>query len=189
MLHFPCWTTWGAKHRQLYLNALFKREGVPVRDLGAAMNYVGSELKRAVLVGPQSAPVVHRGSSRAPSENVSAARRAGLRDACILHLTRKVPKLYTADWVVRRMLASATDVLTCDRNASSERRGAAGAVERRALRARLPKPLPSGKYELGKVLCADEPPPCGLQPWARAGAGVRGSGSSSATRRATSSAS
>jgi lipopolysaccharide biosynthesis glycosyltransferase len=36
---------------QLYLNALFKRAGARVCDLGAAFNFVGSELRRALVVG------------------------------------------------------------------------------------------------------------------------------------------
>ena len=47
----------------------------------------------------------------------SSARRGALRDACVAHLTRKVPKLYTADWLVHRSLAG-DDALQCARNGS-----------------------------------------------------------------------
>ena len=101
-----------------------------------------------------------------------ASRMLKLRHPGVLRLEQPLEETRThLALVTEPVFASAADVLTCSRNASRERRGAAGAVERRALRARLPKPLPSGKYELGKVLCADEPPPCGLQPWARRPAG------------------
>lgn len=157
---------------QLYLNALFKRENAQMKDIGAAMNYVGSELRRAVLrtTTSNAGSSAGRGGSVREGGNVSAIserRRVGLREACILHLTRKVPKLYVTDWVTQRMLSRQPDVLTCERNGTFERVGAAGAVERRALRSRLPKALAPGKYELGKVLCSGEPQPCGLQPWAR----------------------
>ena len=153
---------------QLYLNALFKREGARFLDLGGAFNYVGSELKRAVLLLGGSHTSRSSGGSGAGGVggNLSSARRMALRDACILHLTRKVPKLYTADWVARRALSSAADVLQCGPNATRENLGAAGAGERRrALRKRLPPALPAGKYSIGRVLCEGEPPPCAPQPW------------------------
>jgi len=57
-----------------------RREGLLLRDLGAQFNYVGSELRRAMLT-----------SSAAPrAEAELTHRRAGLADACFLHLTRKV---------------------------------------------------------------------------------------------------
>ena len=72
---------------QLYLNALMRRAAAPLVDVGMAFNYVGSELRRALVVSGDGSPL-H-----------AEPRRAALRDACALHLTRKVPKLYTVDWV------------------------------------------------------------------------------------------
>jgi hypothetical protein len=146
---------------QLYLNALLKRDGGDaLHDLGAAFNYVGSELRRA-LVTTGGATAASAPASRAQA----ARRRVGLRDACMLHLTRKVPKLYTADWVARRALSADADVLQCARNASWQPSAAAAEERRRSLLARLPKPLPAGKYAIGAVLCQGETPPCALQPW------------------------
>lgn len=130
---------------QLYLNAILKRAGAPLHDLGAAFNYVGSEFRRAVTT-------------------TSSSRRSALRDACIFHLTRKVPKLYTADWVAHRSLGNEADVLTCARNLS-EPREKLESVRRQILR-RLPK-LDTRKYDMGVEICKGEPMGCAMQPWAR----------------------
>ena len=138
---------------QLYLNALVRREQVTLRDLGAPFNYVGSELRRALVT---------TGSASPPSSAEMARRRSALRDACVLHLTRKLPKLYTADWVARRALAPAADVLQCTANASWPPKANAW---RRQLLARLPPSL-AHKYDFGAELCKGEPPPCALRSWA-----------------------
>lgn len=141
---------------QLYLNALFKRAGARVCDLGAAFNFVGSELRRALVVG---------GGSEAAGVAIGR-RRAAVSAACMLHLTRKVPKLYTADWVARRSLSRSADVLQCDANASHARRSThETGRRRRALLTSLPKPMPAGKYDIGTVLCQGQPSTCRLQPW------------------------
>ena len=128
------------------------------------MNYVGSELRRALLASGSSSGGGGGGSGG--SAGAAMRRRAALRDACLLHLTRKVPKLYTADWVARRALTTkAADVLQCTRNASWPPSARARAERRRTLLASLPQPLPAGKYEIGKVMCQGELPPCGLQAW------------------------
>ena len=127
---------------QLYLNALINRANATLLDLGAPFNYVGSELRRAVVT-----------SAAMSSSSASEARRAALRSACILHLTRKVPKLYTADWAARRALGPPADVLACALNATRPH-GRAAAAARRALLARLPS-LTSA-YDIGAELCRGE---------------------------------
>ena len=145
---------------QLYLNALLRRSSRSLLDLGPSFNYVGSELRRA-LVSTGAAPASH-GAGTA----LVAKRRASLRDACALHLTRKVPKLYTVDWVARRALRRKhADVLQCSSNASWPSRREEREQRKRSMLTKLPKPLPPGKYEIGKVLCQGEEGPCSLQPW------------------------
>ncbi len=141
---------------QLYLNALFKRAGARVLDLGAAFNFVGSELRRALVVGGGSGPA-----------GAAIDRwRMAVRAACMLHLTRKVPKLYTADWVARRSLSRAADVLQCDGNASHAHSSSPNkAWQRGGLVAKLPKSMAAKKYDIGTVLCEGQPSPCQLQPW------------------------
>ena len=145
---------------QLYLNALLRREGGRLEDLGPAFNFVGSELRRAMVstAAASEAPPAERSA-------LAARRRNALRDACVLHLTRKVPKLYTVDWVARRALGSAADVLQCGPNASWPPTAEKAAERRRSLLARLPSPMPPGKYEIGQVLCEGEKSGCALQPW------------------------
>jgi len=128
---------------QLFLNAAARRERLCVRELGPAFNYVGSELRRALIKPP------------------SAARRGALRDACVAHLTRKVPKLYTADWLVHRSLAG-DDALQCTRNGSepSDRHW------RRAMLGRMPDL--GHKYSFEEELCRGQSGACALQPWAAA---------------------
>jgi hypothetical protein len=138
---------------QLYLNALLKREGGMVHDLGASFNFVGSEFRRALVTSTSSLQADHHPSRQ---------RRAALRHACLLHLTRKVPKLYVADWVTHRSLSPNADVLQCTRNASSSARD--GSWKRR-VRSHLPSPLPPDKYDIRAELCRGEPQPCELQPW------------------------
>ena len=150
---------------QLYLNALLVRDaGGALMDLGPAFNYVGSELRRALVNTPTSTT----------SDTLAAQRRAALRAACVLHLTRKVPKLYTVDWAARRALSGGArgDVLQCSINASWPSSAGARAARRRALRAKLPKPLPPGKYDIGQVLCQGEAQGCALFPWVAAGGSV-----------------
>jgi len=135
---------------QLYFNALVRRGRLCLHDLGSAFNYVGSELRRA-LVAPSAA------ESRAPETARAAGRRATLRDACVLHLTRKVPKLYTADWVAQRALRT-RDVLQCGANASWPR-----GRWRKELLAKMP-PL-AGKYDIGREMCDRQPAGCTPLPW------------------------
>ena len=159
--HLPALRTWQREPRlecrvlcdQLYFNALSRRgTGLCLHDLGAAFNFVGSEVRRA-LVAPTPA------AARAPEQPSAAARRAALRAACVLHLTRKVPKLYTADWVARRALGGQRDVLQCSVNASWPR-----GRWRRSLLARLP-PSTTIKYDIGHVMCDLQPQGCTLLPW------------------------
>ena len=104
-------------------------------------------------------------------------RRQGLRSACMLHLTRKVPKFYVADWVARRSLSSRHhDVLQCttaelhDAAASGDRinelHASLNASWRRRVRAALPRALAADAYNIGRELCKGQPRPCQLQPWA-----------------------
>ena len=88
----------------------------------------------------------------------------------MLHLTRKVPKLYTADWVARRALGPRADVLQCTRNGSAPN----DAGWRLKLADRLP--APHERYDIGVELCRTggsgtkkkgapaPPPPCTLLP-------------------------
>ena len=156
--HLPLLASW---HRetlecrvlcdQLYLNAVVQRAEARVHDLGAAFNYVGSELARAVTTSLKKA------SAQVAS---TEPRRAALRDACLLHLTRKVPKLYTADWVAHRSLGVASDVLQCSRNAS----WSPGEQWKRALLSQLPSL--GGKYDIRSELCGKAvSTSCVLQPW------------------------
>lgn len=133
---------------QLYLNGAARTNGFCVRDLGAAFNYVGSELRRALIKPP------------------SRTRLSALRDACVAHLTRKVPKLYTADWLVQRALRR-DDALHCARNASEPRRGWRG-----ELLAKLPSL--GHKYDIGKEMCSGQAEGCALQPWVTANASFAG---------------
>lgn len=139
---------------QLYLNAALRREGLAIHDWGATYNYVGSELRRAILSSEGAA-------ARSAAEQ--AHRRAGLADACFLHLTRKVPKAYTAHWALFRA-AHHRDVLQCRLNRTSE--GAPAYADRRvgaALGGQL------ARYDIERELCKgqEEPAFCRLQPWAR----------------------
>ena len=136
---------------QLYLNAVIRREGARVHDLGAAFNFVGSELVRAVTQTAGARP-----TATADPE----LRRSALRGACLLHLTRKVPKLYTADWVVHRALGSAADVLQCSDNAT----GPPNVALQKALLTKLPSL--GAHYEIGPLLCGHEPS-CAVYPWAQ----------------------
>ena len=81
------WTRWQLTCRvlcdQLFFNAA-PRARLRALPTSARTNYVGSELRRAL---------VRAGDGR-PAAADAARRRAALRDACVLHLTRKVPKLY-----------------------------------------------------------------------------------------------
>lgn len=141
---------------QLYLNALLRREHGQLLDLGASFNYVGSELRRALVTT----------GSRDAAAPLAEHRRSGLRDACALHLTRKVPKLYTVDWVARRALRRRhADVLQCARNASWPASRDERDERKHALLAQLPRPLPKAKYDIGQVLCQGESTPCALLPW------------------------
>ena len=125
---------------QLFFNAAAQRERACVHDLGQPFNYVGSELRRAVL-----APNRSGGGSAAAAAAAAAARRASLRRACAVHLTRKVPKLYTAHWVARRSLRDG-DVLACVDNASSP------ATPREMVRLMARLPNLEGKYRIEEVL-------------------------------------
>ena len=137
---------------QLFFNAAVRRAQLALHDLGATFNFVGSELRRA-LTGNISDPRWPRGSLAAQ------ARRAALRDACVLHLTRKIPKLYSAHWVAQRSLRS-RDVLQCGPNASWPR-----GRWRAPLLRRLP-PL-EHKYDIGKEMCTGQAAGCLLLPaWA-----------------------
>ena len=124
---------------------------------------MGSELRRAL---------VRAGDGR-PAAADAARRRAALRDACVLHLTRKVPKLYTADWVIHRALAR-RDVLQCARNATASAGGDGDVSAASVADAKLLSQLPTlaGKYDIGTELCAEvmkassgAPGSCVLQPW------------------------
>ena len=53
-------------------------------------------------------------------------------------------------------------MLQCSINASWPSSAGARAARRRALRAKLPKPLPPGKYDIGQVLCQGEAQGCAL---------------------------
>ena len=148
---------------QLYLNALLHRTaGMTLHDLGGDFNYVGSELTRAVTTS---------GTAGDSHREAAARRRVAVRDACLLHLTRKVPKLYTADWVTHRALSWPFDVLQCARNATPPRGSAARkaglsmpeADRRRAILARLPSV--GHKYEIGAQLCGKKDGCC-AQRWA-----------------------
>eukprot|EP00316_Scyphosphaera_apsteinii_P009859 CAMPEP_0119312418 /NCGR_PEP_ID=MMETSP1333-20130426/26370_1 /TAXON_ID=418940 /ORGANISM="Scyphosphaera apsteinii, Strain RCC1455" /LENGTH=255 /DNA_ID=CAMNT_0007317039 /DNA_START=334 /DNA_END=1102 /DNA_ORIENTATION=+ len=134
---------------QLFFNAMVKRAGVCVRHLGNAFNYVGSELRQALMT-----------SGEMPSTGKQRHLRRLLRDACVVHLTRKVPKLYSADWVVQRSLRS-LDVLLCAQNAT----WTISEAERQTLLDRLPSF--EGKYDLEQQLCAGQAPGCKLQPWVK----------------------
>lgn len=138
---------------QLYLNAALRRAGLALHDLGAPFNYVGSELRRAVL-----------SSAGAPARSAAeqARRRAGLADACFLHLTRKVPKAFTAHWALFRA-ARHGDVLQC----WSNRTGAATGYADRRVGAALGASL--ARYDIESELCKgqEELAACRLQPWAR----------------------
>ena len=136
---------------QLYFNAMQRRGALALHDLGAAFNFVGSELRRALVAASPDA-------ARARETADAVARRAALRDACVLHLTRKVPKLYTADWVAQRALRS-HDVLQCGTNASWPR----GRWKKALLGRMLPL---AGKYDIGKEMCDRQPAGCTLLPWA-----------------------
>lgn len=133
---------------QLYLNAVSLRDQLPLTDLGPSFNYVGSELRRAM-----TAPI---GRERGPEE--LARRRAGLRAACVLHLTRKVPKPVTAHWLIRRSLV-ARDVLQCE---VAHARWPEARGWRDRLLVALPPP-PPGK--LAAQLCGGKGEPCELQAW------------------------
>ena len=161
------WTRWQLTCRvlcdQLFFNAAAARARTCIADLGSNFNYVGSELRRAL---------VRAGDGR-PAAADAARRRAALRDACVLHLTRKVPKLYTADWVVHRALAR-RDVLQCARNATASAGGDGDVSAASVADAKLLSQLPTlaGKYDIGTELCAEvmkassgAPGSCVLQPW------------------------
>ena len=92
----------------------------------------------------------------------SSARRGALRDACVAHLTRKVPKLYTADWLVHRSLAG-DDALQCARNGSEPQ----DRHWRRAMLGRMPDL--GHKYSFEEELCRGQSGACALQPWVAAG--------------------
>ena len=92
----------------------------------------------------------------------SSARRGALRDACVAHLTRKVPKLYTADWLVQRSLAG-DDALQCARNGSEPQ----DRHWRRTLLGRMPDL--GHKYSFEEELCRGQSSACALQPWVAAG--------------------
>jgi hypothetical protein len=138
---------------QLYLNALLRREGGRLHDLREPFNYVGSELRRAITAQP--------GGGAGADDASLGRRRSSLRAACVLHLTRKVPKLYTADWTIHRALGRRADVLQCAANASWPSEPG----WRDALLHRLPR-LPRGKYAIGEEMCRGQPPNCALQKWA-----------------------
>ena len=121
-----------------------------LHDLGATFNFVGSELRRALTANASEARQ-HRAALH--------TRRIALRNACVLHLTRKVPKLYSAHWVAQRTLR-VRDVLQCGPNASWPHGRWRGGL----LRA-LP-PLDQ-KYDIGKELCGQQGRGCMLLPWAR----------------------
>mmetsp|Transcript_15897 Transcript_15897/g.33774 ORF Transcript_15897/g.33774 Transcript_15897/m.33774 type:complete len:327 (+) Transcript_15897:233-1213(+) len=131
---------------QLFFNAVAAQRGIAVSDLGASFNFVGSEVRRAVVTSSEGRPIQDK-----------AARRAALRAACVVHLTRKVPKLYLAHWIARRALTQ-QDVMQCFQNSS------AAAIEgSKELLLRL---LPiEEKYDIGVELCKGEPPGCKAQPW------------------------
>mmetsp|Transcript_37954 Transcript_37954/g.94312 ORF Transcript_37954/g.94312 Transcript_37954/m.94312 type:complete len:263 (-) Transcript_37954:188-976(-) len=137
---------------QLYFNAVVKRDHLRLHDLGASFNFVGSELRRTL--------VANLSGSSPDLEADRAARRVALHHACVLHLTRKVPKLYTADWVVQRALHS-RDVLQCSSNAS---------WPRGRWRKHLLSLMPSlkGKYDIEKEMCDRQSSSCKLLPWVSA---------------------
>ena len=83
----------------------------------------------------------------------SSARRGALRDACVAHLTRKVPKLYTADWLVHRSLAG-DDALQCARNGSEPQ----DRHWRRTLLGRMPDL--GHKYSFEEELCRGQSSAC-----------------------------
>ena len=76
---------------QLFLNAAIARAGLALLDLGGAFNYVGSELRRALLTSTNAA------NARAVTATTER-RRADLRAACLLHLTRKVGPTPCGGW-------------------------------------------------------------------------------------------
>ena len=101
------------------------------------------------------------GPRRALIKPPSSARRDALRDACVAHLTRKVPKLYTADWLVHRSLAH-DDALQCTRNGSEP-------LERHWRRAMLGRmPNLGHQYRFEEEICRGQSGTCALQPWAAA---------------------
>ena len=129
--------------------------GRPLVDVGMAFNYVGSELRRALVVSGDGSPL-H-----------AEPRRAALRDACALHLTRKTCPSSTRSIGSRGACCARrnADVLQCGGNAGWPPSSSAVDERKKALLARLPRPLPEGKYEIGQVLCQGEKAPCRLQDW------------------------
>jgi len=67
---------------QLFFNAVAAQRGIAVSDLGASFNFVGSEVRRAVVTSSEGRPIQDK-----------AARRAALRAACVVHLTRKARRV------------------------------------------------------------------------------------------------
>lgn len=143
---------------QLYWNALLWRERAPLHDLGAPFNLLGSELKRALLTSGRPADAL--ADAAAPLR-----RRAALHGACILHMTRKVPKAPVASWVAYHALGPPADALQCANVTHAAWPRASG--WRLRLRQQLPSPGKRGaSSRLEAELCRGQPAGCALQPWA-----------------------
>lgn len=165
--HLPILLNWSSEKLgcrilcdQLYINAVMRRAQARIHDLGGNFNFVGSELRRALTENVSD-------SRKSRSALTILARRVALRNACILHLTRKVPKLYSAHWIAQRALR-ARDVLQCGPNASWP-----SGHWREAMLSKLPKL--DHKYDIGHEMCARQGHGCMLLPWAARNATDSGS--------------
>jgi len=132
---------------QLFMNAMLRKHGGCLEDLGTAFNLPGTQVRKMLTSTP---------SERESEAGALQPRDSPLADACVAHLTILPSKSVSAAYLLRRSLLS-RDILQCA--------GKGGPVDAAAMLAQLPpKEAAASDADVQKLWCKGQSVGCAIVP-------------------------